>query len=190
MGRLIDGFTNLTSEQFRNKAESGLLGDGRVELRRGIVVALGPQYVPHASVKQMILLGLWRALQSTTTPDLRADTETSVSFGDGFEPLPDIILWRGLENPLAHHGPIPADRVTMCVEISAASLADDLGEKLQDYASAGLQEYWVADVANRVLLQHSAPQPREYARRDVHLFGARIPLRTLPELVVQTQTFG
>jgi len=60
-------------------------------------------------------------------------------------PTADIVVF----SPAAigdESGPLPGNAARLIVEVAAASLADDLGEKLVDYARFGLAEYWVADV--------------------------------------------
>jgi Uma2 family endonuclease len=71
------------------------------------------------------------------------------------------------------------------IEVADASLGDDLGEKLGDYAAAGLPEYWVVDIRGRLILRHERPSGREYkVRAPVH-FGEPAAALTLA-LTVET----
>ncbi|HYD87615.1 MAG TPA: Uma2 family endonuclease [Vitreimonas sp.] len=175
-----------TNEQFERLVRSGGFGDMRVELRRGLIVKTSPQYVPHGTVKRLLAKALETALASAGLAWI-VDQEISVRFGSGFEPLPDIIVWNPAEAPANLDGPIPASAVKLIVEVADSTLADDLGEKLEDYAAGGLAEYWVADVQGRLVLRHSGPQANAYAKRDPAHFGDIIAALTQP-LAVDTST--
>jgi Uma2 family endonuclease len=46
----------------------------------------------------------------------------------------------------------------LAVEVADTSLATDRGEKAQLYAAAGIADYWVVDLNNRLLIVHRDPQ--------------------------------
>jgi Uma2 family endonuclease len=80
------------------------------------------------------------------------------------------VVWDPASVP-ASDGPIPGEAVKLVIEVTDASLPDDLGQKLLDYAQAGLPEHWVADVTARVLHICTGPNPQGYQRRRVVRFG-------------------
>ena len=49
--RALATFTNA---QFERLVRSGGLGDMRVELRRGLIVKMSPQFVPHGTIKRLL----------------------------------------------------------------------------------------------------------------------------------------
>jgi Uma2 family endonuclease len=165
--RALATFTN---EQFERLVRSGGFGDMRVELRRGLIVKMSPQHVPHGTVKRLLAKALETALTSAGLTWI-VDQEISVRFGNGFEPLPDIIVWDPSAAPANLDGPIPASAVKLIIEVADSTLADDLGQKLEDYAAGGLAEYWVADVQGRLVLRHAGPQASGYAKREPARFG-------------------
>lgn len=172
--RALATFTN---EQFERLVRSGGFGDMRVELRRGLIVKTSPQYVPHGTVKRLLAKALEAALAAAGLNWI-VDQKISVRFGNGFEPLPDIIIWDPLAAPANLEGPIPADAVKLIVEVADSTLGDDLGEKLEDYATSGLAEYWVADLQGRLVLRHAGPQAGAYAKREPARFGETIDALT------------
>lgn len=175
-----------TNAEFERIARAGGFGRVRVELRGGMIVEMSPQYVPHANVKMELTFALAAALKAAGL-GWKVTTEVSVAFFDGFEPMPDIVVWDPGEAPADLDGPIPAAAVKLIVEVSDSSLADDLGEKLVDYARGGLAEYWVADAKGRLLLRHCGPQADGYARREPLRFGETAAALTLPALSVDTK---
>jgi Uma2 family endonuclease len=174
-----------TEAEFERLVRSGAFRGARVELRRGMIVKMNAQFVPHGRVKRLLARALEPALGRCGF-DWIVDQEISVSFGGGFEPMPDVTVWDPAGLPEVIDGPIPAASVKLVVEVSDASSPDDCRDKLEDYASADLKEYWVADVKRRVILQHTEPRPGEYARRDVRAFGDRFALITQPDVIVDT----
>ena len=184
--RALATFTNA---QFERLVRSGGLGDMRVELRRGMIVKMSPQYVPHGTVKRLLAKALEAALADAGL-NWTVDQEISVRFGAGFEPLPDIIVWDSFSAPTNLDGPIPADVVKLIVEVADSSLGDDLGEKLEDYAAGGLAEYWVADVQGRLVMRHSGPKANAYATREPARFGEAIAALTIPALLVDTSALA
>ncbi|HEU4618542.1 MAG TPA: Uma2 family endonuclease [Gammaproteobacteria bacterium] len=174
-----------TNEQFERLVRSGGLGDMRVELRRGLIVKMSPQYVAHATVKRLMAKAIEAALGKAGL-DWIVDQELSVSFANAFEPMPDIVVWDATSAPVDLKGPVPASAVRLIVEVADFTLADDLGEKLEDYAAGGLAEYWVADVQGRLVLRHSGPQAATYAKREPARFGETIAALTIPALEVDT----
>ena len=178
-----------TSAEFGRIARAGGFGRARVELRGGMIVEMSPQHVPHASVKRLLAKAIEAGIERAGLPWI-VDQEVSVAFFDGFEPMPDIVVWNPAEAPADLDGPIPANAVKLVVEVSDTSLADDLGDKLADYARAGLAEYWVADIKGKLLLRHDGPEASGYARREPLRFGEAAPMLTVPKLSADTKALG
>jgi Uma2 family endonuclease len=178
-----------SNAEFERMARSGGFGDARVELRRGMIAEMSPQYVPYANVKMKLLAALAEAVRVAALP-WEVWSEVSVTFGDGFEPLPDIVVWDPSLAPADLDGPIPASAAKLIVEVSDTTLADDLGDKLEDYAKGGLVEYWVADVQGRFILRHAGTAASGYARREPARFGDTIAALEIPDLVVDTQSLS
>lgn len=178
-----------TSAEFERIARAGGFARARVELRGGMIVEMSPRYVPHASVKRLLAHAIEAGLARAGLRWI-VDQEVSVAFLDDFEPMPDIVVWNPAEAPADLDGPIPGAAVKLVVEVSDTSLADDLGDKLADYARAGLAEYWVADIKGKLLLRHDGAQAGGYARREPLRFGEPSPSLTVPGLALDTKALG
>lgn len=174
-----------TTAEFERLLQAGGFGDTRVELRRGMIVKANPQRMPHATVKWALTKSIEAALARAGLR-WRAYNEVSVDFAEGFEPLPDIVVWEPAAVPSALKGSMPANAVRLIVEVSDTTLADDIGEKLEDYATAGLAEYWIADVNGRRILRHAGPGGGTYARREPAGFGEAVASLVYPSIVIDT----
>lgn len=177
-----------TSKQFERLVRSGALGDQRVELRRGLIVRMTPQYVPHATVKRLMAKAIEAAVGQADLAWI-VDQELSVSFPNDFQPMPDIVVWDPASAPGDLEGPVPSTAVRLIVEVADFTLGDDLGEKLEDYAAGGLAEYWVADVQGRLVLRHTHPRKDRYDVREAALFGETI-MTLMPLLAVDTSALA
>jgi len=118
----------------------------------------------------------------TIDASLEAVVEGSVAMPPNNAPEPDIVVTSEAEG----EGLIPFSSVRLIVEVSDATLAFDLGEKLKAYASAGIPEYWVVDVNARAIHQMWAPEGDAYAERRAIPFGDPIAAMTIEGLSIAT----
>jgi Uma2 family endonuclease len=155
----------MTRAEFERRARAGDFGGRRLELRRGKLVEVSPQYAPHMRLKLKLITML--AASPVLGPlGWEVGSEGTIDFADDFQPMPDIFIWDPALAPLDLDGPIPAGAVNLVIEVSSSTLSDDLGEKRADYAAAGVAEYWVVDVARRIVHRHAAPGAGGFTRVD------------------------
>lgn len=176
-----------TVAEFNRLVRTGGFGDERVELRRGSIVKMNAQHFKATDVIVELMFAMRPALQGAGLA-WKVHTGLSVTFADDFEPLPDIVVWDPSAAPSDLDGPLPATASRLVIEVADSTLADDLGEKLEDYAKAGLPEYWVADVRGRLILRHAEPDGARYLRREPVLFGQPAAWLTRPDIVLETNT--
>ncbi len=170
----------LTDAQFEDMARRGaFVKVGRVELRGGMLTPMSPTHYNHANIMFLLTQAVVRAI-AKSGGSLRVLNEVSVAFGSGFQPTADIVVWDPALAPVDLDGPIPSVAVKLVIEVADASLGDDLGDKLADYARAGLSEYWVADVRGRLVFRHETPTGSGYKVRAPLRFGEATPALTLP----------
>jgi Uma2 family endonuclease len=153
----------------------------KTELIEGDVYFMNAQHRPHARLKSRLHIVMAAALQKIDV-SLEAVVEGSVAMPPNNAPEPDIVITSEAEGD----GLIPFESVRLIVEISDATLAFDLGEKLRAYASAGVPEYWVADVNAKIIHQMWAPKGEAYAERREVAFGERIQAASIDGLTVET----
>ncbi|MFM9865003.1 MAG: Uma2 family endonuclease [Micropepsaceae bacterium] len=178
-----------TTAEYDRLARSGAFGRARTELRRGKIVTMGAQYVPHANVKRLLAEAIDDALRVGSL-SWTVFQRVSVEFSPSFEPQPDIVVWDTTLVPADLDGPVPAAAVRLVVEISDSTLSDDLDEKLTDYAASGLAEYWVADVKGKVLFRHKGPGTEGCAERVTSRFGETFESLAYPTLKIDTKALA
>jgi Uma2 family endonuclease len=81
---------------------------------------------------------------------------------------------------------IPAEAIKLVIEVSSTTLDDDLGDKKNRYAAAGLSEYWVLDMPHAQVLRFHAPQYGQFAAAEPVPAGAVCASLTLEGVVLET----
>jgi Uma2 family endonuclease len=183
MNALAKTHPPFTSAEFYNMANRGAFAGFRVELRRGMIVKMSPKWYPHGALQADLMFALKAAMNQAGLGS-QVLSETTVNFGGGFEPMPDLIV---LDPALlqVQKGPIPPSAVKLVVEVSDSSLEDDMGEKREDYASAGVAEYWVADVNSKRVIRHAAPNGSVFGTELSTPLSEPIAMLTAPSFVVR-----
>jgi len=98
-------------------------------------------------------------------------------------PMPDIMLVDPALIPDLE-GMVPVAAVKLVVEVADSTLEDDLGEKRDEYAEAGLPEYWVADVKGGRIVRHADPRDGAYTRVDSVPMDQPLTMLTEPRLSI------
>jgi Uma2 family endonuclease len=164
----------LTVDDLAAMVHAGILGeDDRVELLDGVLVEMnpqGPQHLEAISRLNMLVVPLAAAAGLRVTPQCPLNVESPIS-----QPEPDLAVV-----PVGDWDTYPAKAV-LVIEVSVTSRAVDLGRKAAIYASAGVPEYWVLDLADRRLVLHRAPAGDRYSDVAVltdadEVTAARLPL--------------
>lgn len=153
----------------------------KVELIEGVIVTLQSQCSSHSRAQTLLLKALSIAcdkIYNRVQPWL----ELSVAVSADSEPQPDIVIAYGLPDS----GAIAPDAVALIIEISDTTSKFDLGAKARIYASAGIAEYWVADVKTRLIHQMWAPDGEAYAQQREVAFGEQVEAMTIDGLAVKT----
>jgi len=131
--------------------ERGFFQPGdRVELLGGQLIVAEPQsdrhYVAIRSVEEALHVAFGRGW------DIRA--QAPVALDDESEPEPDVAVVPGTFRDYARGHP---SRPVLVVEVSLSSLAIDRAHKGSLYARAGLADYWIVNLVDRVLEVYRQP---------------------------------
>ncbi len=121
-----------------------------IELIGGQLVVAEPQSPYHASG----IGSAEYALRAVLPPGWIVRTQAPVSLDDESEPEPDLAVVAG--RPADYREAHPA-RPTLVVEVAESSLDFDRRQKGSLYARAGIQDYWIVNLVDRVLEIHRDP---------------------------------
>jgi Uma2 family endonuclease len=145
----------LSVEQYHSLICSGALtDDDPVELIEGVLVFHRPKNPPHEFVVHAVRDSL-AAILARSGWTLR--TQAPITLSDG-EPEPDLLVARGTLRDYVNRHPDPTD-TALVIEVSDATLLRDRGIKLRSYARAGIAEYWIVNLADRIVEVYVNPDP-------------------------------
>jgi Uma2 family endonuclease len=117
----------------------------RLELVEGDLISEMGKKRPHTIALTLVWECLvrifdWKHINTGATIDVAPEDNPTN------EPEPDLILLAKASQEYPVHNPQPAD-LRLVVEIGDSTLGFDLTVKARLYAWAGIDEYWVVDVA-------------------------------------------
>ena len=132
--------------------ELGVFDGEPLELLGGELVVAEPQYPYHSSGIGVVEY----ALRAALPPGWVTRTQAPVSLDDESEPEPDLAVVAGHPRDYRHEHPA---RPALVVEVAESSLAFDRKRKGSLYARAGIADYWIVNLVDRVLEIYREPAP-------------------------------
>ena len=150
-----------TRKEYRQLITDGYLSDCRYELVLGEIVKKMGQGRRHIIAVMRVI----KALEAAFGYD-RLQSQGTLPLGENGDPEPDLaVLIRDIGEYLDEE-PTAADTL-LVLEVSNSTLAFDLSDKLRQYGSQSIPEYWVVDIPNRLLHVFREPTPSGYASEMV-----------------------
>ena len=140
-----------TRVEYERLTEIGFFqADERLELIDGLLLVREPHDAPHATGIRLVA----SALRTVFGAGWIVDSQLPIALDDDSEPEPDVAVVPG--TPSDYRGAHPS-RPALVVEVAASRLAFDRGDKASLYARAGVADYWVVNVVDRVLEVYRDP---------------------------------
>jgi Uma2 family endonuclease len=164
-----------TRAEYERLIDLGVFQPGEdIELIGGELMVAEPQGAPHYTAIRKTA----KALEAALGPGWEVRTEGPIGLDDESEPEPDVAVVPGAPGDYARAHP---SRPALTVEVAESSLALDRQRKGSLYARAGLPDYWVLNLVDRVLEVYREPAPDSaapfgwrYGRSEVFEASARV----------------
>ena len=139
--------------EYERLVEQGMFRpDERLELLDGFLVVREPQGSRYAAA----VAAAHRVLVAAFGPGYHVRDQGPVALDDTSEPEPDLVVVRGEPWDYQHAHP---SAPLLVVEVSDSMLALDRRDKGGLYARAGIAEYWIVNLVDRVLEIYREPVP-------------------------------
>jgi Uma2 family endonuclease len=140
-----------TRAEYERLIELGVFKPGEaIELIGGELMVAEPQGAPHYTAIRKTA----KALEAAFGAGWEVRTEGPIGLDDESEPEPDVAVVAGAPDDYARAHP---SRPVLTVEVAESSLALDRQRKGSLYARAGLADYWVLNLVDRVLEVYREP---------------------------------
>jgi Uma2 family endonuclease len=134
----------------------GVFEGEHLELIGGQLIVAEPKGAYHSSAVSSAEYALRAGLPSGWI----VRTQQPVSLDDESEPEPDLAVVPGRPGDYRHAHP---ERPALAVEVSDSSLHFDRQQKGSLYARAGIEDYWIVNLVDRVLEIYRDPSPEPSA---------------------------
>ena len=143
-----------TRREYGRLIETGILHeDEPIELIEGRLIVAEPQNTPHAQAIELAA----DALRAAFGSGWRIRVQLPTALGPDSEPEPDVSVVAGSpRDDRADHPSRPA----LVLEVADTSVRLDRGVKARVYARGGIPEYWIVNLAARVVEVHRDPRRR------------------------------
>jgi Uma2 family endonuclease len=171
-----------TRVEYERLIKLGVFQPGEnIELIGGELIVAEPQNAPHYTAIRKTA----NALEVAFGPGWYVRTQGPIGLDDESEPEPDVAVVPGSPDDYARAHP---SRAVLTVEVAQSSLALDRRHKGSLYARAGLADYWILNLVDRVLEVYRAPVADaaapfgwRYAEREVLDAFARVTPLAAPQ---------
>jgi Uma2 family endonuclease len=163
-----------TQEEYVRMAQAGVFGDRRVELVDGVVYEMTPQLSPHAAT----VMQAYEVLRAVFSPGFSIRPQMPLDLGLTSMPEPDLAVVPG--TPRDYYSAHPTGAV-LVLEVTDTSQHHDRKRKVGDYATAGIQDYWIVNLARNVLEVYRDPLDGTYRTRQVLRRGESLAPLARPE---------
>ena len=142
-----------TRQEFERFIDLGVFGpEERLELIGGEIIQKMTQKEPHATSTTLVGDGL----RVVFAAGRHVRVQLPLSLGEHDRPEPDIAVVVGAPRDYLASHPTAA---VLVVEISDTTLGYDRMVKAGVYARAGIAEYWIVNLIDRLLEVHRQPAP-------------------------------
>ena len=138
--------------EYERLVDLGVFENDPIELIGGQLIVAEPKGTYHTSA----LSAAEYALRAALPPGWIVRTQAPVSLDDESEPEPDLAVVPGRPADYRHAHPA---RPALAIEVADSSLAFDRQHKGSLYARAGIQDYWIVNLVDRVLEVYRDPAP-------------------------------
>lgn len=142
-------------EYDRLVASGGMHADARVQLIQGEIIEMAPQGAAHATA----ILMARKLFDDVFAGGFVVRTQLPLALGEWSEPEPDVAVVRGTIQDYRDRHP---ETAVLVVEIADTTLEFDRTRKQQIYAAAGIPDYWVVNLIDRVLEVYRDPRGQAY----------------------------
>lgn len=168
------------SEEYHRLVENNILHeDDRVELIEGRIVDMTPIGSKHAACVSRLNEILSEKLQKRAIVTI----QNPIRLTEYSEPEPDIAIVKRRHDFYAEQLPQPED-VLLIIEVSDSSLDYDAETKIPLYAKANIQEVWLVNLIENILLVYREPTPEGYNTMLERRYNQKISPGNFPDITL------
>lgn len=167
----------ITVKEYHRMAQAGILQeDEHIELIQGEIIKMSPIGLKHrACVNRLNTI-----LTDLINKNAIVQVQSSIILPDRSEPEPDIVILKLRADFYEHSEPGPND-ILILMEVADSSLEYDREVKLPLYASAGIREFWLINLIDKLIEVHTQPVQNRYGLIRIFGYDEAIQSEVYPE---------
>jgi Uma2 family endonuclease len=169
----------LQRAEYERLAQEGFFQNEKVELIEGIIVEMSPIGPAQANPLDLLV----EKLVPLVAGRARVRVQQPLALSDSSEPEPDLAIV-----PLGDYSKQHPTRALLIIEVAESSLNYDRETKAPLYAAAGVPEYWIVDVAARVIEVRDQPHESVYSRVQRKSLESELSVAALPDVTVKIRS--
>lgn len=167
----------VTRAEYERLVALGAFEDERLELLEGVLVTMSPQGSRHAEA----VLRLNRILTVALIERAVVRIQSPLGAGAVSLPDPDVAVVAMGDYTDAH-----PEGALLVIGVAESSIKKDRA-KASIYAAAGVADYWIVNLSDRVVEVHRDPAGERYRNVSTHDAAARLEPLAFPELSIQVR---
>lgn len=168
----------ISVEMYHLMAERGVFApDDRVELIEGELFEMSPIGNLHARCVKF----LNDYLANLVSGKFVLGVQDPIVLNDQSEPQPDLSILDYRTDFYKDEAPNAKD-TALVIEVAESSIDFDKNVKFRRYASAGIPEAWLIDLASESVEVHSQPKENGYGTIKIYLRGENAVSETIPSI--------
>lgn len=175
----------ITVEEYDAMIKNGVFDeDDQVELLNGAIVEKMPKGINHANFNDIIATLFIQRLGNKVW----VRNQNPVWLDEFSEPEPDIVL---VEPPFQKYfqgHPTPAE-IYLILEVSDSTLSYDRNTKCDAYARAGIRQYIVPNVQEKLLEDYREPGTDGFQTKQTYRAGQQFNLVAFPDVLLSVDDF-
>jgi Uma2 family endonuclease len=151
---------NFTVADYTRMTEAGILSErARVELIRGQIIDMAAIGTLHFGMVNRLV----RIFSTLLVGRGLLHVQNPVRLDDWSEPEPDVTVLKPRDDDYTTVHPRP-DNVLLLIEVADSSMDYDRDVKAPLYAESGIVEYWIVNLADRVVEVFRQPENGQYSQ--------------------------
>jgi Uma2 family endonuclease len=148
-----------TRVEYERLVEQGVFEGEPLELIGGQLIVAEPKGPYHSTGVGKV----GDVVRTALPPGWFVRVQDAIALDDESEPEPDIAVIRGTHEDYLYGHP---ERPVLVIEVADSSLLFDRNQKGSAYARAGLADYWIVNLVDRVVEVYRQPIPDRGARYE------------------------
>ena len=175
----------ITVEEYDTMIKNGVFDeDEQVELLNGVILEKMPKGPKHSAATDRATRVFYRNFGETVF----IRNQNPIRLDEFSEPEPDIVLAIPKDDEYEDSHPTPAE-IYLILEVSDSTLGYDRNTKGEAYARAGIRQYIVLNVEERLLEDYREPGADGFQSKQTYRSGQQFNLVAFPDVLLSADEF-